>query len=132
MRLYAEKSFYLFFMIVADTPSDVVQFGQNSHQSLYSSKQEHRLKIFWKVWVFKEQGRTQNLHFWSNLDLPVLPKDGGNQKILAVVWKKFQALGYSNMSKSRIYLLSRFCKRYNYFLHFLCCFWQETGRGHKS
>ena len=85
MRLYAEKSFYLFFMIVADTPPDVVQFGQNSHQRLYSSKQEHRLKIFWKVWVFKEQGRTQNLHFWSNLDLPVLPKDGGNQKILAVV-----------------------------------------------
>ena len=53
-----------------------------------------------------EIGRIQNLHFWSNFDPPFFPKDGGNPKILAVVRKKVQPLGYSNVSKSRLYLLS--------------------------
>ena len=46
--------------------------------------------------------------------------------------EKLQSLGYPNMSKSRLCLFSSFQEKYEYFLHYLGYFWQETGRGHKS
>ena len=36
------------------------------------------------------------------------------------------------MSKSRLYMLSPFREKYDFSLHYLCYFWQETGWGVKS
>ena len=46
--------------------------------------------------------------------------------------EKFQPLRYRDMSKSRLYLISTFRKKYDYFLHYLVFFGQETEQGQKS
>ena len=46
--------------------------------------------------------------------------------------RKLQPLSYWNMSKSRLYLLSPFLEKYDYFLHYLGYFSQERERGHRS
>ena len=65
------------------------------------------------------KNRSQSLHFWSNFDHPFPPEDGLNRKRQAVVGKKPQALGSPNMSKSRLYLLSPFQEKHDYFLQYL-------------
>ena len=48
----------------------MIQLCWNYCQRWYSSKQKHCFKYFWRIWVFIETRRTQNLHFWSTLDVP--------------------------------------------------------------
>ena len=73
-----------------------------------------------------EKRRTQSLHFWSNLDLPFPPEDGGNQKVLRVVRKKFSNW-IIQICQNEGSISSLFPGKNGYFLHCLDCFWQETG-----
>ena len=52
------------------TSPNMIQLCWNYCQRWYSSKQKHCSKNFWRIWVFIETRRTQNLHFWSTLDAP--------------------------------------------------------------
>ena len=52
---------------------NMIQLCWNYCQRWYSSKQKHGFKDFWRIWVFIETRRTQNLHFWSTLDAPNPP-----------------------------------------------------------
>ena len=55
------------------TSPNMIQLCWNYCQRWYSSKQKHCFKYFWRIWVFIETRRTQNLHFWSTLDVPPPP-----------------------------------------------------------
>ena len=59
------------------------------------------------------------------------PKGSTFRLSFAAPSEKPQPLDYPNMSKSKLYLLFPFRKKYYYFLHYLGYFWQETGRRHK-
>ena len=55
------------------TSPNMIQLCWNYCQRWHSSKQKHCFKYFWRIWVFIETRRTQNLHFWSSLDAPPPP-----------------------------------------------------------
>ena len=55
---------------------------------------------------------------------PFLPEDKQKINILA---EKLQPLGYLNISKSMLYLLSFFREKYYYFLHYLGYFGRKQG-----
>ena len=74
-------------------------------------------------WVFLR--RNQSLHFWCNLNNPLPPEDDLNRIKQLLLQKKLQPLGYPILSKSRLYLLSHFREKYDYFLHYLGYFWQQ-------
>ena len=59
------------------------------------------------------------------------PKGSTFRISFAAPSEKPQPLDYPNMSKSKLYLLFPFRKKYYYFLHYLGYFWHETGRRHK-
>ena len=59
------------------------------------------------------------------------PKGSTFRLSFAAPSEKPQPLDYPNMSKSKLYLLFPFRKKYYYSLHYLGYFWQETGRRHK-
>ena len=46
--------------------------------------------------------------------------------------KKLQPSGYPNMAKSKIYLLSPFWEKYDYFWAYMDNFWEKRVRGYKS
>ena len=83
------------------------------------------IRVLWKsggskIYTF---GSSLTPHFlWR---LPKSKKRGNRAR-------KRQPLGYRNMSKSRLYLLSPFLEKYDYFLHYLGYFSQERERGHRS
>ena len=54
-----------------------------------------------------EKERPQSEHIWSKLDPAFPPEDGEHRKKISIT-KKRQPLGYSNMSKSRLYLFFSF------------------------
>ena len=62
--------------------------------------------------------RTQSFHFWSTND-PFSPWRLPKWKKIRSSGEKLQLLGYANMSKSRLYLLSFFPEKHDYFLPYL-------------
>ena len=48
------------YIIVVSFISIAIKYCWNSHQRQYSNKQKHCLKIFWRIQVFMEKGRTQS------------------------------------------------------------------------
>ena len=78
---------------------------------VYSSKQKHYLKFFWRIPVFMEKGWTQSKHFWSKFDALLPPWRWLKFKKISSSGEKRQTLGYPNMSKSRLYLLSPFWEK---------------------
>ena len=87
--------------------------------------------IFSKDYGFYEKGADPKSALLAQLWPPFPPEDGHNQRRSSSV-EKPQPLGYQNMSKWRLYLLSPFWEKYDYFLHYLGFFWPETRRGHQS
>ena len=75
--------------------------------------------------------RKQSFHFWSNFDHPFPREDDWTEKYKQW-WKNLQPLGNSNVSKPKLYLLSHFQEKHDYFLQYLGYFCQETEQGHKS
>ena len=59
---------------------------------------KHCLEIFWKIRVFTKKGRTQSLHFWSNLDLP-FPPEHGRKKDWAIQIFQIQSSISSTLSE---------------------------------
>ena len=52
------------------------------------------------------------------------PEDSRGKKKISISVEKLQPLGYPNMAKSRLYLLSSFQAKYNHFLEYLGYFCQ--------
>ena len=93
------------------TSPNMIQLCWNYCQRWHSSKQKHCFKYFWRIWVFIETRRTQNLHFWSTLDVPTpcapLPAFLSDSH--------WTIQRYQN--QSMLYLLSLFWEKYDYISH---------------
>ena len=73
--------------------------------------------------------RIQSLHFSYNVDHTMTEIDHQRwlkSKKINGGGEKLQLLGYSNISKSRFYLLSLFQEKHDYFLQYFPYFCQKT------
>ena len=95
----------------------------------YSSKQNHCLKNFWRITFLWKRDEPKVCTFGPSLT-PVSHWRWLKSKKNNYGYGKTSAIGVSKYIKlSRFYLLSPFPEKYNYFLHYLRYFWQETGHG---
>ena len=99
------------------TSPNMIQLCWNYCQRWYSSKQKHCFKYFWRIWVFIETRRTQNLHFWSTLDAPNPPFPPPPCAPLPAFLSDSHWTIQRYQNQSMLYLLSLFWEKYDYILH---------------
>ena len=100
-----------------------------------SKERKTVFKNFWKIQYFTKSAHSQILPFfkvfaqlWPHFTLWRRSK---SNKLNGCQEKIFPS-GYRNIAKSRPYLVLIFREKYDYFLLYFGCFWQEISQDQKS